>query len=156
MKTAMTFLNLSKCHTISNASYSIIYAIYSFLFRELHTIRWPPSCCILTYISMIFFRVQFTIAWPSWSTYSRVVDDGFPESSKHRRVHSEKFHVRLNTFDIYSPVHFILYLVIYTIYHVVYWLRKSHNNGASTMKTVITISNLSKRHTITIASYSII
>ena len=45
--------------------------------------------------------------------------------------------------------------MIYTIYHVTFRLRESHNNGASTMKTAMTLSILSQCHTITSASYSI-
>ena len=44
--------------------------------------------------------------------------------------------------------------MIYTIYHVTFWLRESHNNGASPMKTAMTISILSKCHAMTSASYS--
>ena len=45
--------------------------------------------------------------------------------------------------------------MIYTIYHVTFRLRESHNKGASTMKTAMTLSIPSKCHTITSASYSI-
>ena len=134
IKNAMTLWNLFKCHTITTASYSIICATYYIPFRVQHTIRWPSTCCILTYIFQVFFRVQFTFDWPSWSTYSRVVDDRIPVSTKHRCVDSEKSHVTLNTFDMFGPLYFIPHIVIYTIYHVVFRLRESHSNGASTMQ----------------------
>ena len=116
MKTAMSFWNLSKCHTITSAWNSIRYATYYILLRVQYTIRWPSSCCILTYIFKIFFRVQFILAWPSWSTYSRVADDGFSVSpNDHPFVASEKSHVRLNTFDRFSLLHFISHLAIHII-----------------------------------------
>ena len=157
MKSVMTFsIILSKCHTITIALYFIIYASYYIHFRVQHTIRRSSACCILAYIFKIFFRVHFALAWPSWSTYNRVVDDGIPMSIKHRRVDSQKSHVRLNTFDRCGPLYFISHLVIYTIYHVIFRLRESHSNCASTMISEMTLSILSKYHTITTASYAII
>ena len=155
MKTAMTLSIPSKCHTITSASYSIKYPTYQILFRVQLTIRYPSAWCILTCIFKVFFCVQFTLHWPSWSTYSRVVDDGFPVSTKQWCVDSEKSHVRPNTIDGFSPQYFISHLVIYTIYPVTCRLREAHNKGASTMKTAMTWSFLSKCHTITSASYSI-
>ena len=113
MKTAMTCSILSKCHTTTSAAYSIKYPTYHIHFWIQLTIRLPSACCILTCIFKVFFRVQFTLAWPSWSTYSRVVDDGFPVSTKQRCVDSEKSHVKLNTFGRFSPLYFISHLVMY-------------------------------------------
>ena len=102
------------------------------------------------------FRVQFALAWPSWSSYSRVVDDGFPVLTKHRCVDSEQSHIRLSTFDRFSSLFFISHFVIYNINHAIFWLRESRNKGASTMETAMTLSNLWKSHIIMTASYSII
>ena len=112
MKTAMTFSILSKYHAITTASYSIKYPTCEIHLRIQLTIRLPSACCIFTCIQGRF-RVQFTLAWPSWSTWSRVVDDGFPVSTKQRCVDSEKSHVKLNTFGRFSPLHLISHLVMY-------------------------------------------
>ena len=64
--------------------------------------------------------------------------------------------IRLNTFGSFSPMYVISHLGIYAICHVILQLQESYSNGASTMKTAITFSNLSKCHTIAAALYSII
>ena len=69
----------------------------------------------------------------SGSTYSRVVDDGFPVSTKYRCVDSEKQHVRLNTVHRFIPVHYASHFIIYIICHFLYRIRESHNTRASTM-----------------------
>ena len=115
MKTAMTFSILSKCHTITSAAYSIKYHTYHILFWIQLTIRLPSACCILTCIFKVIFRVQFTLDWPSWSTYSPVADDGFQVSRKQRCADTEKFHVKPNTFGRFCPLYFISHVVMYII-----------------------------------------
>ena len=112
MKTAMTFSIHSKYHAITTASYSIKYPTCEILFESSlpfvyrERVAYSPAF-------KVFCRVQFTLASPSWSTYSRVVDDGFPVSTKQRCVDSEKSHVKLNTFGRFSPLYFISHLVMY-------------------------------------------
>ena len=79
------------------------------------------------------FRIPFTLPWPSASMYSRVVDDGFPVSTKHRCVDSEKAHVKFNTFDRFSPLNFAWHRVTYIIHHILYRQRVLHNTGEPTM-----------------------
>ena len=115
MKTVITYSIRSKFHTLTTVSYSIKWTTYQIIFRVQNAIRFPSARCILLYIFTIFYRVQFTFAWPSRSTYRRVVDDGFWVSMKQRCVDSENSHVRFNTFGRFSPLYFISHLVLYII-----------------------------------------